>query len=74
MQSKTEVSAEGPEKLLLRVDEVAQRLSVGRATVYQMISSGALRTVRIGRGGRAVRVPVKSLQEWLESQQRGTAA
>lgn len=50
-------------KLLLRADEVASKLSVGRATAYEMMAGGLLPTVRIGR---SVRVPARALEEWVE--------
>jgi excisionase family DNA binding protein len=50
-------------KLLLKADKVARRLSLGRATVYSMMASGELPTFR---KGRAVRVPVRALEEWIE--------
>ncbi len=49
--------------LLLKADEVAERLRFGRATVYRMMASGILPVVR---HGRAVRVPLKGLLEWVE--------
>ena len=48
---------------LLTVAEVAERLRLGRATVYRLVSSGALKTVRIGR---ARRVAVHDLREFVE--------
>ncbi|MGH9342482.1 MAG: helix-turn-helix domain-containing protein [Terriglobia bacterium] len=53
-------------KLLLKASEVADRLSIGRATAYEMMSGGVLPTVRIGR---AVRVPARALEAWIEEQQ-----
>jgi len=53
------------EKLLLKADEVARRLSLGRATVYLMMASGELPTFR---KGRAVRVPARALEQWIERQ------
>ena len=53
------------EKLLLKADEVARRLSLGRATVYLMMASGELPTFR---KGRAVRVPARALEIWIERQ------
>ena len=53
-------------KLLLKASEVADRLSIGRATAYEMMAAGVLPTVRIGR---AVRVPARSLEIWIEEQQ-----
>lgn len=42
------------EILLLRIPEVADRLAVSRAKVYELIASGQLRTVKID-GCRRVR-------------------
>ncbi len=55
------------EKLLLKADEVAHRLSLGRATVYMMMATGELPTFR---KGRAVRVPARALERWIEQQTR----
>lgn len=43
------------EALLLSIPEAARALSVGRSKVYELISTGALETVAIGRR-RLVRV------------------
>jgi excisionase family DNA binding protein len=51
--------------LLLRVDEAAARLGLARSTVYQLLADGTLPVVRIGR---AVRVPVAGLDEWVAAQ------
>lgn len=53
------------EKLLLRPTEVAEALGVGRSKAYQMMASGLLPVVRIGK---SVRVPVVQLREWLANQ------
>ncbi|MGH7776551.1 MAG: helix-turn-helix domain-containing protein, partial [Candidatus Dormibacterales bacterium] len=45
-------------KELLRVEEAADRLSLGRSKVYELIREGRLPVVHIGR---SVRVPVRSL-------------
>ncbi len=55
------------QKLLLRPTEVTQMLSLSRSTVYQLIASGELKSIRLGR---AIRIPVKSLEEWIESNQQ----
>jgi excisionase family DNA binding protein len=57
-------------QLLLKADEVAHQLSLGRATVYLLMQSGELPTVRIGR---SVRVPAAGLSQWIEQQQTGGA-
>ena len=41
-------------RLLLRVPDVAHRLSIGRSIIYQLIKSGALPSVKI-KGSRLVR-------------------
>ena len=46
----------------LRVREVARRLAVSRGTVYNLISSGELLSVRV-RGSR--RVPAVALHEFM---------
>jgi excisionase family DNA binding protein len=49
--------------LLLRVSEVAERLGCGRTFVYELISSGELETVKLGR---LRRVPVAALDALVE--------
>ncbi|WP_018653809.1 helix-turn-helix domain-containing protein [Actinomadura flavalba] len=50
-------------ELVLTVDEAAERLRVSRWTLYNLIRSGQLRTVKIGR--RRL-VPINALSECLE--------
>jgi len=52
------------EKVLLSVKEAAERLSLGRTKAYELIASGQLRSVNIGR---ARRVPVDALPEFVQS-------
>ena len=47
---------------LLRVEDVALRLQVGRTAVYDLLRSGALRSVKIG-GSR--RVTLAALAEFV---------
>ena len=49
-------------KLLLRVEEAADAMSVGRSKAYELIRTGELPHVRIGR---SVRVPVQGLEKWI---------
>lgn len=49
--------------LVLTVDEAAERLRVSRWTLYNLIRSNQLRTVKIGR--RRL-VPVNALAEYLD--------
>lgn len=50
-------------RLLLKADEAAQMLGIGRGTVYAMMNDGTLPTVRMGR---AVRIPLDALRRWIE--------
>ena len=50
--------------LLLRVEEAAEALSLGRSTVYELIRDGELPVVKIGR---ATRIPVQAVEAWVES-------
>ena len=52
-------------KLLLKPSEAFKAISIGRSTGYALIASGELPSVRIGR---AVRVPVDALKQWVERQ------
>jgi excisionase family DNA binding protein len=52
---------------LLAVPEVARLLSIGRTSVYALIQSGALQTVRVGAPSR-IRIPVVSLHAYIEQQ------
>jgi excisionase family DNA binding protein len=59
-------SHEGPIRtrtLLLTVREAADRLGCGRTFVYELISSGELETVKLGR---LRRVPVAALDALVE--------
>ena len=49
-------------KLLLKVEDVCERLSLGRSKVYEMMASGELRSVQVGRSRR---VPAPALDELL---------
>jgi excisionase family DNA binding protein len=50
------------DKVLLRPEEVAELLGVGRTKVYELMGSGLLRSVKIG-GSR--RVPTVALEEFV---------
>jgi excisionase family DNA binding protein len=58
------------DKLLLRVEEVAELLDVGRTRVYQLISCGDLRSIKIG-GSR--RIPSTAVQHYLDRMLDGAA-
>jgi len=52
------------EQLLMRAEEVARVLGLGRSKVYELMQSGALPVVRIGRSVRVARV---ALEEWVRT-------
>jgi excisionase family DNA binding protein len=54
----------GTEKLLLKVEDVAEALSVGRNRVYELIYKEQLVSVKIG-GSR--RVPVSAVRAYVDS-------
>lgn len=56
--------------LLLRVEEVAQLLAIGRSTVYELIASGQLPSVKVG-GAR--RVPMVEIERWVRENTHGQA-
>jgi excisionase family DNA binding protein len=51
-------------RLLLRAEEVAELLGIGRSKVWQMIWSGELPVIRMGK---LVRIPRSRLEAWIES-------
>jgi len=57
-------------RVLYRIDEAADLLSVSRSRVYELIRSGQLRTVTVGKSHR---VPARSLDEYVARLLRGSA-
>ena len=57
--------------LLLRAEEAAKLLSLGRTTIFQMMASGELPCVRVGR---AVRVPRTALERWVRERSTDTGS
>lgn len=55
-------------KLLLTVEEAAQRLGIGRTVMYRLVSSGAVESVTLGR---IRRVPRECLTDFV-AMLRGT--
>jgi excisionase family DNA binding protein len=49
-------------RVLLRPEEVAEALSIGRSTVFALMRSGELRSVKIGKSRR---VPVDAVTEYV---------
>ncbi|GAA6525038.1 hypothetical protein IDVR_08330 [Intrasporangium sp. DVR] len=51
------------EKLLLRVEEAADLLNIGRSAVYDLVRLRALPSVKIGR---CRRIPLAALRDYVE--------
>ena len=51
----------------LRVEELMPILSIGRNTAYELVRSGKLRSIRVGR---QVRIPKNALIELLENTEK----
>jgi excisionase family DNA binding protein len=49
-------------RLLLTPERVAERLDVGRTTVYGLLSAGELESVRIGRSRR---IPAEAVEGYV---------
>ncbi len=56
--------------MLMRVSEVAHELRLARSFVYELIQSGQLPVVRIGR---SVRVPRAELEAWVQERAQTNA-
>lgn len=54
--------------LLLKITDAADVLAIGRSTVYELIASGCLETVHIGR---AVRVTTASIEAFVDRERSG---
>ena len=59
------------DKLLISVEEAAQRLDIGRTLFFELIRSGRIRTIRVGR---LRKVPIESLRDFVERQSASEAA
>lgn len=55
------------EKEYMKVAEVAEFLRIGRSRAYELVGSGEIPSVRIGR---SVRVSRRKLEWWLERRER----
>ena len=64
MNTQTPIMPAGFGRSLLRIPEVAQRLRVGRSTIYYLLAHGApLRVVHIGR---SIRIEASSVDVYIE--------
>lgn len=52
-----------PSRLLLKVEEVAEILNVGRSTAYHLVLTGEIESITVGR---LRRVPAEAVTEYVE--------
>ena len=65
-----EVQGSGQEQLLLlRIEEAAARLGIGRSLMYRLVLSGEVESVHVGR---LRRIPAECLVEHVASLRAGT--
>ena len=50
---------------LLTIDEARKILRVGRNVMYELIKSGGVPHIKIGK---QIRIPLKELEEWIKNQ------
>ena len=55
------------EKLLLKPQEAAQVLGIGRSLMYELIARGEIPSVLLGR---CLRVSKESLQKWIREREQ----
>lgn len=55
-------TAQSTQPLLLRIEEAARLLGLGRSTVYELLYKGVLPSVHIGT---ARRIPLAALMQWI---------
>lgn len=65
--SKPIDAVDAPTLRLLRIEQIADRLSVSRSMAWKLVAYGQLRSVRIGR---AVRVRPADLEAYIASAER----
>ena len=53
--------------MILRVEDLMPLLGIGRNTAYELVRSGRLRSIRVGR---QVRIPKNALIEFLEDTEK----
>jgi excisionase family DNA binding protein len=59
------ILGDNSEQILLKPKKAFELLDISRSTGYALIASGEIPSIRIGR---AVRVPVEGLKNWIRRQ------
>ena len=60
-----------PHRIVLTIEEAAERLGIGRTLMYSLVASGEVESVQIGR---LRRVPIDALDDFLARLRRGWPA
>ncbi len=55
--------------LLYRPEQAAEAIGLGRSKIFQLIASGEIETVRIGRSRR---IPRQALEDYVERLRQGS--
>src|SRR4051794_627049 len=66
-----DVAERSTNRLLWRIDDAAERLSMSRAATYRLVDAGEIAAVRIGR---ARRIPNGALEEFVARREAEAAA
>ena len=66
-QESVNQSLERDDRVLLKIGEAAKQLGVSRSHLYQMITTKAFPSVKIGT---SVRIPVEEMMNWIRKRER----
>ena len=58
------------DKLLLKISEAGEMIGVGRSRMYEMVYTGEIPSIRIGK---SIRIPVDALRKWVEERETNAA-
>jgi excisionase family DNA binding protein len=67
--ASVEVTLRSDDRLLLSVDEAARRLSIGRSLHYELVATGEIHSVHVGR---LRRVPTSALSDFIHRRSQPT--
>ena len=60
-----DITLRADDRLLLPVDEAARRLSIGRSLLYELLATGEIHSIHVGR---LRRVPLSALTDFVNRQ------
>jgi excisionase family DNA binding protein len=61
-----------PSDPLMKVVDVQARLGLGGTATRALISSGAIPSLRVGPGGRSIRIRSETLEKWVQDQEQAS--